>query len=56
MNKNIVKVAIIGCGRVSGHHCRSIVETKGIELTAVCDLEIGKTWIDIAPIVVGVYK
>jgi UDP-N-acetyl-2-amino-2-deoxyglucuronate dehydrogenase len=32
------KVAIIGCGRVSGHHCRSIVETPGVELSAVCDL------------------
>ena len=40
---NSLKVAIIGCGRVSGHHCRSIVETKGIELAAVCDLDFGKT-------------
>ena len=40
--KNIVKVAIIGCGRISGHHCRSIVETEGIELVAVCDLIIEK--------------
>ena len=37
-----LKVAIIGCGRISGHHCRSIVETKGIELAAVCDLLIEK--------------
>ena len=40
--KNNIQIAIIGCGRVSGHHCRSIAETKGIELTAVCDLEIEK--------------
>ena len=40
--KNNINIAIIGCGRVSGHHCRSIAETKGIELTAVCDLEIEK--------------
>jgi UDP-N-acetyl-2-amino-2-deoxyglucuronate dehydrogenase len=33
-----VRVAIIGCGRVSGHHCRSIVEGTGAELVAVCDL------------------
>ena len=39
---NSLKVAIIGCGRISGHHCRSIVETKGIELAAVCDLLIEK--------------
>jgi UDP-N-acetyl-2-amino-2-deoxyglucuronate dehydrogenase len=38
MNSSSVKVAIIGCGRVSGHHCRSIVETKGVDLVAVCDL------------------
>jgi UDP-N-acetyl-2-amino-2-deoxyglucuronate dehydrogenase len=42
MKKNTVKVAIIGCGRVSGHHCRSIVETEGVELIAVCDLIIEK--------------
>ena len=38
MKMNVVKVAIIGCGRVSGHHCRSIAQTKGVELIAVCDL------------------
>ena len=32
------RVAIIGCGRVSGHHCRSIARTDGAELVAVCDL------------------
>ena len=37
-----LKVAIIGCGRISGHHCRSIVETEGAELIAVCDLETEK--------------
>lgn len=37
MNKT-VKVAIIGCGRVSGHHCRSIASTEGVELVAVCDV------------------
>jgi UDP-N-acetyl-2-amino-2-deoxyglucuronate dehydrogenase len=38
MNNGSVKIAIIGCGRVSGHHCRSILETEGVELLAVCDL------------------
>jgi UDP-N-acetyl-2-amino-2-deoxyglucuronate dehydrogenase len=38
MQSNIVRIGIIGCGRVSGHHCRSIVETAGAELIAVCDL------------------
>jgi len=37
-----VKVAIIGCGRVSGHHCRSIINVPGIELAAVCDLDLEK--------------
>jgi UDP-N-acetyl-2-amino-2-deoxyglucuronate dehydrogenase len=37
-----MKVAIIGCGRVSGHHCRSIAQTEGVELIAVCDLLIDK--------------
>jgi len=39
MTDNIVKIGIIGCGRISGHHCRSIVETEGTELVAVCDLD-----------------
>lgn len=33
-----VSVAVIGCGRVSGHHCRSIRKTDGVTLAAVCDL------------------
>lgn len=33
-----IKIAIIGCGRISGHHARSILNTKGAELVAVCDL------------------
>jgi UDP-N-acetyl-2-amino-2-deoxyglucuronate dehydrogenase len=40
MNK--LKAAIIGCGRISGHHCRSILETKDAELIAICDLELSK--------------
>ena len=42
MRNNTVKVAIIGCGRVSGHHCQSIVQTEGVELIGVCDLIIKK--------------
>lgn len=38
MMKGAVKVGVIGCGRISGHHCRSIAETDGVELVAVCDL------------------
>lgn len=42
MKNTTVKVAVIGCGRVSGHHCRSIIETEGVELVAVCDLVVEK--------------
>lgn len=40
--QSFAKVAIIGCGRVSGHHCRSIAKSSGAELVAVCDLEDSK--------------
>ena len=39
MNERYARVAIIGCGRISGHHCRSIAQTPGAQLVAVCDLE-----------------
>ncbi len=42
MSNGNVRVGIIGCGRISGHHCRSIVATPGAELVAVCDLDIAK--------------
>ena len=32
------KIAVIGCGRISGHHYRSIESIKGLEIVAVCDL------------------
>ena len=38
MRDGNMHVAVIGCGRVSGHHCRSIASTEGVELAAVCDL------------------
>ena len=38
MSKKSYRVAVIGCGRVSGHHCRSIRDADGVELAAVCDL------------------
>ncbi|GAB2182024.1 Gfo/Idh/MocA family oxidoreductase [Denitratisoma sp. agr-D3] len=42
MSESLVRVGIIGCGRISGHHCRAIVGTPGVELVAVCDLEPSK--------------
>ena len=38
----VFKVAVIGCGRIAGHHCRALSSTEGLELVAVCDLEIEK--------------
>lgn len=35
---NTVKIALVGCGRIAGHHARSIVATDGVQLAAVCDL------------------
>ncbi len=34
----MVKVALIGCGRVAGHHLRSIAEVDGAQIVAVCDM------------------
>ena len=42
MTDNTLKVALIGCGRIAGHHCRSIAEVDGVKLAAVCDLEKGR--------------
>jgi predicted dehydrogenase len=35
---NALRVAVVGCGRIAGHHCRSIAATEGVQLAAVCDL------------------
>jgi predicted dehydrogenase len=37
-----LKVALIGCGRIAGHHARSIAATEGVALAAVCDLDSAK--------------
>jgi len=42
MTTNAISVAVIGCGRIAGHHCRSIAATQGVRLTAVCDLVVEK--------------
>ena len=38
----VYKVAVIGCGRIAGHHCRALIKTDGLKLVAVCDLQIEK--------------
>lgn len=35
---NGTQIAVIGCGRIAGHHSRSILKTSGLELVAVCDM------------------
>ena len=42
MNNNLTNVAIIGCGRIAGHHCNSIINTNGMNLVSVCDIDIKK--------------
>ncbi|MGB0681403.1 MAG: Gfo/Idh/MocA family protein [Magnetovibrionaceae bacterium] len=37
--KDPIRIALIGCGRVAGHHAASIEQVAGAELAAVCDLE-----------------
>ena len=35
----IINIAMIGCGRVAGHHTRSIRKVSNVQLVAVCDLD-----------------
>ncbi|HUC60480.1 MAG TPA: Gfo/Idh/MocA family oxidoreductase [Alphaproteobacteria bacterium] len=37
-----VKIALIGCGRVAGHHLRSVASIEGAQVVAVCDLVADK--------------
>jgi UDP-N-acetyl-2-amino-2-deoxyglucuronate dehydrogenase len=34
-----IRIALIGCGRIAGHHARAIALVEGAELVAVCDLD-----------------
>jgi len=38
MSKAPFSIAVIGCGRIAGHHCRSIRKYPELKLAAVCDL------------------
>lgn len=33
-----LNIAVIGCGRIAGHHCRSIAAADGAQIVALCDL------------------
>lgn len=37
-----LNIALVGCGRISGHHAQSINQVEGIRLAAVCDLVLDK--------------
>ena len=43
-----IEIALLGCGRVAGHHCLAISQTPGVSLSAVCDLraQIAKEFSD----------
>jgi len=39
--KNKLKLALIGCGRISGNHIKAVLDNySDIELVAVCDIEV----------------
>src|SRR5258708_15093014 len=38
MANDTVRMAVIGCGRVAGHHCRRLADVDGARVVAVCDL------------------
>jgi predicted dehydrogenase len=42
MTPNTLSVALVGCGRIAGHHARSIAQLDGVRLAAVCDLVVDK--------------
>jgi predicted dehydrogenase len=35
-------MAVIGCGRIAGHHCRRVSDVAGAKVVAVCDLVADK--------------
>jgi UDP-N-acetyl-2-amino-2-deoxyglucuronate dehydrogenase len=34
-----INIAIIGCGRIADHHCKSLLKTKKFNLLGVCDID-----------------
>jgi len=36
---NLLKIAIVGCGRVAGHHVRAIGNNPNLRLIAICDIK-----------------
>jgi UDP-N-acetyl-2-amino-2-deoxyglucuronate dehydrogenase len=42
MSSEAVRMAVIGCGRIAGHHCRRVAEVPHARVAAVCDLVVEK--------------
>lgn len=42
IHRKKINIAIIGCGRIAGHHIESIIQIKKFNLIAVCDLDLSK--------------
>ncbi len=38
----MIKIGIIGCGRIAGHHCDAIKKISGLKTVGVCDLDFAK--------------
>ena len=38
-----INIAVVGCGRIAGHHCGAIKSNENFNLVAVCDLEKSKS-------------
>ncbi len=38
-----INIAVVGCGRIAGHHCRAIKSNDNFNLVAVCDLDKSKS-------------
>lgn len=51
-----INVAVIGAGRIAGHHCRNIVSHPDLNLVGVCDLDISKAKVYADELSVPCYK
>jgi len=38
----MLKVGIVGCGKITGHYLKSIKEVNGIKINALCDFNLQK--------------
>ncbi len=37
-----INVAVVGAGRIAGHHCRNIASNSRLNLVGICDLDLAK--------------